>query len=172
MPICLQLRVLRRLSISLALGIWPILLVCRTLVRIKKDSWGHSYLYVRGEILGFIKDEITANVAAKAQWSHLFDLIWAQGCNNKLLALCGAGMLSSVATLIHDTYLPLYLQDVLGMSNTKVTPSYCSGPSCAYMPDSVIVSRPACHYTQAPKIGKFCKATQMSDHPVSASAYA
>ncbi len=29
-------------------------------------------------------------------------------------------MLSSIATLIHDTYLPLYLQDVLGLSNTKV----------------------------------------------------
>ena len=34
-------------------------------------------------------------------------------------------MLSSIATLIHDTYLPLYLQDVLGMSNTKVTAALC-----------------------------------------------
>lgn len=42
-------------------------------------------------------------------------------CNNKLLALCGAGMLSSIATLIHDTYLPVYLQDVLGLSNTRVS---------------------------------------------------
>lgn len=41
-------------------------------------------------------------------------------CNSKLLALCGAGMLSSIATLIHDTYLPVYLQDVLGLSNTRV----------------------------------------------------
>ena len=24
---------------------------------IKRDSWGHSYLIVRGEILGFMKDE-------------------------------------------------------------------------------------------------------------------
>ena len=31
-----------------------------------------------------------------------------------------AQALCSVATLIHDTYLPIYLQDVLGLSNTKV----------------------------------------------------
>lgn len=30
-----------------------------------------------------------------------------------------AQALCSVATLIHDTYLPIYLQDVLGLSNTK-----------------------------------------------------
>lgn len=48
-------------------------------------------------------------------------------CNAKLQALCVAGSLSSVATLIHDTYLPLYLQDVLGLSNTKVsTPAIAS----------------------------------------------
>ena len=40
--------------------------------------------------------------------------------NNRLLALCFAQALCSVATLIHDTYLPVYLQDVLGLSNTKV----------------------------------------------------
>ena len=40
--------------------------------------------------------------------------------NLKLLALCSAGALSSVATLIHDTYLPIYLSEVLGLSNTKV----------------------------------------------------
>ena len=40
--------------------------------------------------------------------------------NAKLLALCFAQALCSVATLIHDTYLPIYLQDVLGLSNTKV----------------------------------------------------
>ena len=53
-----------------------------------------------------------------------------QECNSKLLALCGAGMLSSVATLIHDTYLPLYLQDVLGMSNQKVGAPPPSSPLC------------------------------------------
>ena len=28
-----------------------------TEVMIERDSWGHSYLIVRGEILGFMKDE-------------------------------------------------------------------------------------------------------------------
>ena len=40
--------------------------------------------------------------------------------NKKLLALCSAQALSSVATLIHDTYLPLYLSEELKLSNTKV----------------------------------------------------
>ena len=36
----------------------PILLVSRAEVVIKRDSWGHSYLIVRGEILGLMKDEL------------------------------------------------------------------------------------------------------------------
>ena len=32
------------------------LLVSRIEVMINRDSWGHSYLIVRGEILGFVKD--------------------------------------------------------------------------------------------------------------------
>ena len=35
----------------------PILLVSRTEVMINRDSRGHSYLIVRGEILRFMKDE-------------------------------------------------------------------------------------------------------------------
>ena len=35
----------------------PILLVSSAEVMIKRDSWGHLYLIVRGEILGFMKDE-------------------------------------------------------------------------------------------------------------------
>ena len=35
----------------------PILLVSRAEVMIKRDSWGHSYLIVRGEFLGFMEDE-------------------------------------------------------------------------------------------------------------------
>ena len=35
----------------------PILLVSGAEVMIKRDSWGHSYLIIRGEILGFMKDE-------------------------------------------------------------------------------------------------------------------
>ena len=34
-----------------------ILLVCRTSVMIKRDSWGHPYCVARGEILGFTQDE-------------------------------------------------------------------------------------------------------------------
>jgi hypothetical protein len=41
-------------------------------------------------------------------------------CNSKLLALAIGQMLCSVATLIHDSYLPIYVQDELGLSNTKV----------------------------------------------------
>ena len=29
----------------------------RIRVMVNRDSWGHSYLTVRGEILGFVKDE-------------------------------------------------------------------------------------------------------------------
>jgi hypothetical protein len=35
-----------------------VLLVMRTEVMINRDSWGHSYFIVRGEILGFMKDEL------------------------------------------------------------------------------------------------------------------
>ena len=40
------------------IGLWSILLVCGTGVMINRDSWGYSYLIVRGEILGFMKDEL------------------------------------------------------------------------------------------------------------------
>ena len=36
----------------------PCLVVSRAEVMIKRDSWGHSYLIVGGEILGFMKDEL------------------------------------------------------------------------------------------------------------------
>lgn len=48
--------------------------------------------------------------------------------NKKLLALCSAQALSSVATLIHDTYLPLYLSEELKLSNTKVTFAAAEAP--------------------------------------------
>lgn len=38
-------------------GLWPVPLVCRTGVMMKRNSRGHSYFVVRGEILGFTKDE-------------------------------------------------------------------------------------------------------------------
>ncbi len=40
--------------------------------------------------------------------------------NARLVSLCIASALCSVATLIHDTYLPIYLSEQLGLSNTKV----------------------------------------------------
>lgn len=40
--------------------------------------------------------------------------------NKKMLSLATAQMLCSVATLIHDTYLPVYMSDVLHMSNSKI----------------------------------------------------
>ena len=40
------------------IGLWSILLVCRSKVMINRDSWGHSYSIVRGEILGFMEDEL------------------------------------------------------------------------------------------------------------------
>jgi hypothetical protein len=40
------------------IGLWLILLVCKTGVMIKRDSRGHSYFIVRGEILGFMEDEL------------------------------------------------------------------------------------------------------------------
>ena len=40
------------------IGLGSILLVCGLEVMINRDSWGYSYLIVRGEILGFMKDEL------------------------------------------------------------------------------------------------------------------
>jgi hypothetical protein len=40
------------------IGLCPILLACRSGVMIKRNSRGHSYFIVRGEILGFMKDEL------------------------------------------------------------------------------------------------------------------
>jgi hypothetical protein len=48
----------------------PILLVSRCRVMINRDSWGYSYLIVRGEILGFMKDELL-----RKHLSRMFSLI-------------------------------------------------------------------------------------------------
>jgi hypothetical protein len=40
--------------------------------------------------------------------------------NLKLYALATGQMLCSIGTLIHDSYLPLYMKDVLGLSNMKI----------------------------------------------------
>jgi len=41
-------------------------------------------------------------------------------CNARLLVLVIGQMLCSIATLIHDSYLPVYAQDVLGLNNTSI----------------------------------------------------
>ena len=40
------------------IGPWYYFVGLRTKVMINRDSWGHSYFIVRGEILGFMKDEL------------------------------------------------------------------------------------------------------------------
>ena len=39
------------------IGLWCYFIGLRAKVMINRDSWGYSYLIVRGEILGFMKDE-------------------------------------------------------------------------------------------------------------------
>ena len=40
------------------IGLWYYFVGLYTEVMINRDSWGYSYLIVRGEILGFMKDEL------------------------------------------------------------------------------------------------------------------
>ena len=39
------------------IGLWYYFIGLHIKVMINRDSWGYSYLIVRGEILGFMKDE-------------------------------------------------------------------------------------------------------------------
>ncbi|KAL6749039.1 MFS general substrate transporter [Haematococcus lacustris] len=50
----------------------------------------------------------------------LFNVFSDEAANSKLIALAVGQMLCSVATLIHDSYLPVYVQDELGLSSTKI----------------------------------------------------
>ena len=40
------------------IGLWYYFIGLHIKVMINRDSWGYSYLIVRGEILGFMKDEL------------------------------------------------------------------------------------------------------------------
>lgn len=51
---------------------------------------------------------------------NVFRVFRDPACNRKLLALAIGQLLCSVATLIHDSYLPVYVQDELGLSNTQI----------------------------------------------------
>ena len=65
-----QAYALNMLAWNNTIGLWLILLVCETRVMIKRDSRGHSYFIVRGEILGFMKDELL-----RKHLSRMFSLI-------------------------------------------------------------------------------------------------
>jgi hypothetical protein len=54
-------------------------------------------------------------------WSRAKDVFCPfqdPSANARFLALALGGMLCSVATLIHDSYLPIFMRDELGMSNS------------------------------------------------------
>ncbi|GIL60946.1 hypothetical protein Vafri_15748 [Volvox africanus] len=50
----------------------------------------------------------------------IFNVFSDERCNSKLLALAIGQMLCSIATLIHDSYLPIYVHEELGLSTTKI----------------------------------------------------
>ncbi len=92
---------------------------------------GHSLIQLWGLLLA--ADELRPQKGWLARQAESVDALLHPfsdpAVNAKLIALCVAQALCSVATLIHDTYLPIYLQDVLGLSNTKV-PRASGCPSC------------------------------------------
>ena len=52
-----QASALNKLAWNNTLGLW-FFVGFRAEVMMNRDSWGHSYLTVRGEILGFVKDDL------------------------------------------------------------------------------------------------------------------
>ncbi len=44
------------------IGPWYYFVGLRTEVMINRDSWGYSYSIVRGEILGFLEDELRESI--------------------------------------------------------------------------------------------------------------
>ena len=57
----------------------------------------------------------------KTLWSKAKDVFCPfqdPSANTRFLALALGGMLCSVATLIHDSYLPIFMSNELGMSNS------------------------------------------------------
>ncbi|GFR51626.1 hypothetical protein Agub_g14053, partial [Astrephomene gubernaculifera] len=50
----------------------------------------------------------------------VFNVYSDERCNSKLLALAVGQMLCSIATLIHDSYLPIYVHEELGLSTGKI----------------------------------------------------
>jgi hypothetical protein len=62
--------------------------------------------------------------AAVGMLRKLFTPFSDPSCNSRLIALAVGQMLCSIATLIHDSYLPVYVQDELKLSNTNVSVSF------------------------------------------------
>ncbi|KAG2487499.1 hypothetical protein HYH03_013918 [Edaphochlamys debaryana] len=58
--------------------------------------------------------------AAPGGFMNVFRVFSDERCNSKLLALAIGQMLCSIATLIHDSYLPIYVHEELGLSTTKI----------------------------------------------------
>eukprot|EP01025_Chloroclados_australasicus_P053393 TRINITY_DN6276_c1_g1_i2.p1 TRINITY_DN6276_c1_g1~~TRINITY_DN6276_c1_g1_i2.p1 ORF type:complete len:553 (-),score=35.37 TRINITY_DN6276_c1_g1_i2:618-2234(-) len=52
--------------------------------------------------------------------ANVFQPLSDPEANRKVVALAVGGMLCSVATLVHDCYLPIYMKDVLHLNNTKI----------------------------------------------------
>ncbi len=44
------------------IGLWYHFVGLQTKVMTNRDSWGYSYFSVRGEILGFLKDELLESI--------------------------------------------------------------------------------------------------------------
>jgi len=61
-----------------------------------------------------------ANTGVAGRVLDVFRVFSDPACNSKLIALALGQMLCSIATLMHDSYLPVYVQDELGLSNTKI----------------------------------------------------
>eukprot|EP00210_Caulerpa_lentillifera_P003227 g3082.t1 len=67
-----------------------------------------------------VGDAKSEDVSSSKSSSSFFTVFTDPVCNRKLFALAAGQMLCSIATLIHDTYLPVYMQDVLQLTNTKI----------------------------------------------------
>ena len=53
-----QANALNTLAWNNGIGLWSYFVGSKTEVMINRDSWGYSYSIVRGEILGFMEDEL------------------------------------------------------------------------------------------------------------------
>ena len=57
------------------IGPWYYFVGLRTRVMINRDSWGYSYSIVRGEILGFMEDELVSLAKLSLSFSNGLSLL-------------------------------------------------------------------------------------------------